>query len=302
MNKDSSEKQIPFSNNIEKVLQYISSHLSQPLPSYYKCSLSDGELRIQNDVNGILIRTKPNLDGIWKIRCWLTGYDQSGWGDKRDLANFILLVAESTEPLKVVEACGDYLEESELAYHEVAQTLRDVMRNMVQHRDHQVLYRRIPGLTLTDEEHGSHPFQANGTWGKWSFYFRYKNNNASLAVGRNSIKKGEENSFELIRNPYWYSEAEYDSEVLTIGEFSDIFCDLWTALKPESFEYEFKPINGSEAHPLSARVRAVDARQAWLATLEYPFKGSQYEMTPVKEDYRIYPWPAEKFVVLDYKP
>lgn len=305
-NQDSASKLTPFSSNVEKVYESLvirNGRGGTSLPSYLKYSISDGELRVQNNIWGTLFRAKPDKDGIWKVRGWLTGYNCSGW-QNIEIADFVLLVAEVTEPSLCVEVSGDYLEDSDEAYYNVTSSIDNIMYNAAHNRDRKILYQRIPGLVL-ESAGGSSPYQSDGTWNEWSFYFRYRHGWASLVVGKDFGGEGEDSVLNLIQNPYWSAGVEYPSEDdgdLTVEQFTNLFCELWKILESLPFKYEFRQLTQAEKD-ISAWVSGWDAKQAWSTIKDFSFyKDNKYELTPVTEDCRIYPWPIQKFIVLDYKP
>lgn len=296
-------KSVPFSNNLKKVYEYMVTRGGQPdrsIPIHMKYSLDKGEIRIQNNVLGTLLRAKPNDAGAWVVRGWLSSYGCSGW-QRTSATDLVLHVAEAMKPNLIVETSGDYLEDSNDGYWNVECALDKIMLNAAHNRDRKILYSRIPGLIL-EGGGGSNPYQADGTWNGYSFYFRFRHGWASLSIGREIDQDGNEDNLNLIQNPYWFAGIQYESEDdgdLTVPQFTDLFCKLGKMLEIQPFKYEFRPINAGEKDP-SAWVEGWDAQEARATIKDYSFyNDKEYELEPVTEDYRVYPWPMDEFIVLD---
>ena len=305
-------KSIPWSKDINKVFAYMTKDDSQKIfgDNTITTHLVGGEIRMQNNIKGYLIRTKPNQDGVWTVKLWLASVNSCGY-EKLDQCNLALAVEENRKAHFIVEAVGDYYIDTEEGYQAVSSALHNIAFNATDRRDTEMIYARVPGLYI-DGMGGSAPFQADGTWGEgFTWYFRYRHGYASLKVGWNE-SDDQDKQYGYLINPHWvagvkYSDDEYDGS-LEVPEFTKLFCRLAKELKSEPFAYEFKQLNPDPKGiiPMPATIRAWDAKKARLELdgKPYPynsphFKDKEYAMEPLSEDIRVYPWPAPKFTVLD---
>ena len=298
---------LPWSNDVEKVFNYITRNEDRFNSfNWITYMLIDGEIRIQNNILGYIARAKPDQHGVWTIKVWLAGFNCVEF-DERNLA---LAVAEVRDPHLTAQAVGDYLVDSDEAYQKVSHAISNVAINAAHHRDTEEIYARVPGLHI-ESSGGSCPFQADGTWGEgYGWYFRYRHGYAQLRVGWEESNE-EEYQYGYMVNPHWTAGYEYSQEddgVLTMPEFTKLFCLLASQLKSEPYAYEFAQINSkdNDKHPMPAIIRSWSAKQARLEldARPYPYNSARYEETewarePVSEDPRVYPWPAPKFTVLD---
>lgn len=90
---------------------------------------------------------------------------------------------------------------------------------------------------------GGHiPFQAEGTWLGYLFYFRFRSGAVSLSIGA----PAPENA--AIANPLWYAEDDIpDDLVFTFEMFLHQFARLSRQLKPAEFLYKFQLPDGQPA-------------------------------------------------------
>lgn len=299
-------KPTPWSNDIHKVFEYITRYETKYNFNWITHTLVDGEIRIQNNILGYILRAKPNAHGVWTVKVWLSGFTCESWDQK----NLVLAVAEAGTPHLVAEAMGDYIVDSDEAFQKVNHAISNIAINAAHHRDTKEIYARVPGLHI-ESSGGSCPFQADGTWGDgYTWYFRYRHGYAQLRVGWNE-SSDEEDQYRYMVNPHWtagYRYSEEDDGTLTMPEFTNLFCLLASQLESEPYAYEFARLtnDSNEKHPRPAIIRSWDARQARLEldAKPYPYdsprlKDVEYAREPITEDLRIYPWPAPKFTVLD---
>ena len=300
---------VAWSGDVGKVFTYALSHNDLFLGGAVKVTLNDGELRIQHNLQGYLLKAKPGEHGVWKVKVWLSRFDRINMNNGGE--DLLFAVMENMDNYLSFEAMGDYLDDSEEAFHNVYYALTDTARNAVDKRDVEEIHARVPGLKVSSFG-GMLPFQAEGAWGEDEdiiWYFRYRHGYASLSF--NWLAYGqtpEDKDYRLLINPNWSAVMNYGDDhdgSLTMKEFTDLFCLLVKELKCEPFAYKFKrlnkPVLAKRSFP--ATIRAWDAKSARIELdgkpYPYNFGNDIYAREPITEDYRIYPWPHPKFIVLD---
>lgn len=129
---------------------------------------------------------------------------------------------------------------------------------------HQVLLQEFPNLTITSAG-GAIPFQAEGVFEGYPFYFRYRGGRASLSV----LQKDGEEAGDLLR-PLYDAFADYGhplSGTLDDAEFHTLFSQLAQELTVAGIVWEFEYAD-EEGNPNSLYMHGVTRQQAREALQE----------------------------------
>ena len=155
---------------------------------------------------------------------------------------------------------------------QILSTLRNETHNILRTYEYRDLRQRIPTLELTNAG-GAVPFQAEGQWDGYDFYFRYRGGTATLKIGTPE---------DVIGEPLWSASMEYGRYLdgtLDTEEFIYLFCTLARNLNKASYRYRFYDKNvGPDA--TSTRYRA---------------DGTTYQVNEEYTGWGLNPWDARRY-------
>ena len=211
-------------------------------------------------------------------------------------ADLALHVAEVEEPeiIKQYPLIGGLLIWTpETITHEIRRISRQARMN----RDTKPILDRIPNLEF-ESYGGMVPFQADGKWDGWPFYFRYRSGHVSLKLGYWKGEGPNEDSIDLTQAPYWASSQSYGDPLdgcLNMKEFISLFIELAANLEDGWFSYEFKEVDGEGSFHAYGKTKEEAFRnlQTFSST-----KGKVFSPEPIMEDNRVFPSVRPDFLVL----
>lgn len=181
----------------------------------------------------------------------------------------------------------------------------DIIQDAAHRRDFAELYARVPGLHITSAG-GVAPYQVEGTWLGYAFYFRFRGGSATLTIARKDD--------ELFSRPLWSAATSHGDDWsgwLNRKEFTSLFCELAGKLGKAWFRFEFQvlsmpepsldgflPAQQSSDIPTREWVWAYTVEEARERLKEYPYNSVQYAHEPITNDDRVYPETTPEFIVL----
>jgi hypothetical protein len=268
-------------------------------------------LALEDLRQAVRLEAEPTASGTWLIRLWAASAEQSPEAIALSLA-----VTRASEPPVLVQAIttGDALGEisdSERtnvtgplgfdASYQMAlwRLFRRAMAHARTLADTAELRRRLPGLDV-DYMGGSAPFQVEGAWHGYAFYFRYRYDTVRLQVGAGAGGQ----------HPLWIAElTEAESAgfhgALSVDEFTQLFLRLASQLQRAPFIYLFKPTSPeviaregpwqSAGHSAESALALLRERVRDLRHDSYLDMEIEFDDTPVNEDLRVFPDQAPPF-------
>jgi hypothetical protein len=206
--------------------------ISPILSSYTRVSMPVTETGLAVVIDDLYLAVRaeatPTGSDSWSVTVWTAAVERDG-----DITTLALAVARAGLPAELsvtvtradVEAEIDEPDAPTPAGYQRAlwRVFRKAMSQARAQADTAGLRARIPGLHVVSLG-GSHPFQADGTWHGYPFYFRFRYGTARLDVGRPATGGV----------PLWTAETDFEgywgAGDLTIEEFTTLFCQLGASL------------------------------------------------------------------------
>jgi len=157
--------------------------------------------------------------------------------------------------------------------------------------EREYMRRHVPGVEL-EQWGGCVPFQAEGAWDGYQFYFRYRGGWASLSIAT----QGD----DPVETPGWRASTAYGDTwggSLEFVEFVSLLCYLRSQLQRAPFHYDFPVLSKPESVE-SEYLLSLNQVSAWghspqeayraLASREH-YNGWGIDPTPLNEDRRTFP-------------
>lgn len=250
----------------------------------------------ESSYDGALVRASPVDGSLWVAEAWAARGHESmdlgmlrlAWAHLRqeEAPTFVCSVGADA----LVGCCWGGRGDS--TADRMAENLADVGREARRQDDADVLAQHAQDVAL-ETYGGAVPFQAEGTWCGYPFYFRYRHGYATL-----SIAVGEDDPVEL---PAWRSGlvfgGEYDGS-LTFEEFCLLLCLLSTRLSRAPYPFRFDiaappprdfPLR-EQSIGKSATLYGQTPEEALRKAENAPYwSGVVFAATPTNADHRVFP-------------
>lgn len=306
---DNSLKQAKFSNGIslptlDELVRYFSEHLRTFTDEVWeRCSFHGEYLRYQDNLEGVLLHCSYAGESTLKVEAWFLPPQK----DKQqrnlapsDLALYVIEIEEAhltkAYPLSSTLAKDLILTQEDMKEY-VIKEIRRIPRQIRIDIETKAILDRIPNLKF-ESYGGMVPFQAEGKWLDWDFYFRYRSGEATLRIGYWEETGPTKDSEDLISAPYWASHTGYGDEFdgcLNMDEFAKLFIELASNLGDGWFPYQFEEVEGEKrifapARTLDDALKLLEERSAKEERV--------YSRTPSKQDDRVFPAERPDFLVL----
>ena len=296
------EQEVPlidenFLPPIKDVYDYFGDHLYNFNNEVEeRCSFNGEYIRYQDNRDGLLLHCSYYEESTLKVKTWILPSIGDDYERNFTHADLALHVAEVDEPETINEypLIGGLLVWTP---EKITNEIRRISRQTRMNRDTKPILDRIPNLEFQSYG-GMVPFQADGKWNGWDFYFRYRSGHVTLKLGYYGGEGPTGDAIDLTQAPYWASSKSYGDPLdgcLNMDEFISLFLELASNLEDGWFSYSFKEIDGEDIVYTYAETleKALEALKIHSSK-----RGKTYSTTPVMEDNRIFPALKPDFLVL----
>ena len=247
-------------------------------------------LRLTDRRSGVTLVAVPEADAqSWLVRAWAVAALPSD----RELLPLLWSYLEQEAPPTVSKVIGFAPsregEDGNGLVTDFVGSMRECSREARRLCDEEELHRHAEGVELGTYG-GAVPFQAEGTWNGYPFYFRYRNGSASLDIALPGDSP--------VLLAAWRATCMYGGPFdgfLEFREFCLLFCLLAQGLRKAPFPFQFKLLSAPpDCHSMrtsgAVTLLGETAREALLRAQNSGYwAGCVFADVPENEDPRKFP-------------